>query len=395
MKNDNADKSDNTDDTGSLASDLVGIEHYRFTVPEKKKFHPWHKPRKQFVRKEQWGYYIGQLLDELPAHDKTLTYFGLPGDDLLDLRYFGATVCEPREVTLRFLGFNNSDAAQDEDQTELNISLDEVSRSTSIDRLSEIITHDIREIVKTDSIAWHKTFEIGPYDVINLDLCDGFGAQAPGRFDATYYNMVIRLLSVQARRMSPWLLLLTTRVGKDHIHAETLGRLLELYNQNLRICAPFRAASSAKFDISDSVSLENAAETEKGVQSIFLVGLCKWLLRLVGTQNPPSTAEVKSVLGYQVHGGAKTEDMISIAIRFDPTFEVVEDSAKLASLRPTPIDECDLATKALKKVSGLLNVDEYLASEGDIRQEMVEAMCVLLEAARYDVDEYRNMHAHE
>ncbi|WP_035685406.1 hypothetical protein [Bradyrhizobium sp. Cp5.3] len=376
-------------DTGSFADNISSVGEYRFSFPKTKGFQPWHKPRKQFVRKEQWCYFIGQLLDDLPTQGRTLTYFGLPGDDLLDLRCFGSSVCEPREIKLRFLGFNNSAAAAAEDQTELNISLDEVSKSASFDPQSEILADDMRELVNTDSIAWHKTSEIGPYDVINLDLCDGFGAQSPGSFDETYYNMVVRLLSVQARRKSPWLLLLTTRVGKAHVHTETLNRLAGLYRLNLAECAPFQAASSEKFSISDSSSLDNAKKSEAGIQSVFLVGLCKWLLRLAAAHSPPSIMEVKSALGYRVHGGASVEDMVSIAIRFNPTFEVAKDPVNLATIEPTPIDECDLATKALKRVSSMLDVDEYLASESDIRQEMIDEMCTLLEAARYDTDEYR------
>jgi hypothetical protein len=81
--------------------------------------------------------------------------------------------------------------------------------------------------------------------------------------------------------------------------------------------------------------------------------------------------------------------MVSIAIRFDPTHGPLNDPSKLASIQPAELDECDLATKALKKVSKLLDVDEYLSSQKIVMDEMIEAMCGLLEAARYDIDEYR------
>jgi hypothetical protein len=90
---------------------------------------------------------------------------------------------------------------------------------------------------------------------------------------------------------------------------------------------------------------------------------------------------------------AEVEDMISIAIRFDPTHGPIKDPSNLASMMPTQLDECELATKALKRVGGLIDVDEFLASEKTIRDEMVDAMCELLEAARYDVDEYRRLFA--
>lgn len=384
---------DNSEDSESLTSDLVSIENYKFSIPEKKEFLPWHKPRKQFVRKEQWCYYINELASEISKEGGTLTYFGLPGDDLLDIRCFGSNVCEPRSLKLKFLGFNNSADAQSEDQTELNISLDEVSKSTSHDPQSQIAPYDIRELVKDNSIAWRQTFEIGPYDVINLDLCDGFGSQAPGRFNQTYYNMVSKLLAVQARRRDPWLLLLTTRVGKAHVHLETLNRLSEIYRANLDSCASFKEISAKSHQISDATSLYQAKQQEKGVQTLFLTGLCKWLLKLSASQNPPSLVDVKNVLGYRVKTDAEIEDMVSIAIRFNPTHGPIKDPNNLAAISPVAIDECELATNALKKVGNMIDVDDYLNSQTEIKQEMVDAMCQLLESARYDVDEYRRLYA--
>jgi hypothetical protein len=81
--------------------------------------------------------------------------------------------------------------------------------------------------------------------------------------------------------------------------------------------------------------------------------------------------------------------MVSIAMRFDPTHDALEDQTQLASFQPAKPDECDLATRALKRITSLLDVDDYLSSEATVRDEMIEAMCGLLEAARYDIDEYR------
>jgi hypothetical protein len=377
-----------TEDSGDLASDIVGVDQYVVSVPPKKQFLPWHRPRKQFVRNDQWCYQIKQLVDE--GHStKTLTYFGLPGIDLLDLRFFGTTICEPRDLKLRFLGFNKAADPENDEQAELNISFDELSKSPSFDPQSQIVPDDLRQLVNEGSIAWQKTLELGPYDVVNLDLCDGFGKDQPETIPETYYNAMSKLLAVQVRRKSPWLLLLTTRVGKKHIHGDTLLRLSNRYAANLANCKPFEEASAKQFGINDIASLHNAQKTDAGIQSVFLVGIFKWLLGFAIGQTPPSKVEVKSVYGYRVHKKAEVEDMVSMAIRFDPTHGPIADPLGLASVQPVKIDECDLATKALSKVSKLLDVDDYLASENAVREEMTNAMCDLLEAARYDVSAYR------
>jgi hypothetical protein len=329
------------------------------------------------------------MLDETAPSDGILTYFGLPGVDLLDLRFFGSTVCDPRSLKLRFLGFNDAANPRSGDQTELNISLDELRRSAFFDPMSEIVPDDFRELVNDNSIAWQKTLELGPYDVINLDLCDGFGAQASGEINETYYNAVSKLFAIQARKKGPWLLLLTTRVGKAHVHIETLNRLSRLYAENLEECEEFQKASAASFKISDATALQKEKQKSVGLQRVFLVGLCKWLLAFVVSQNPPSKMAVKTVLGYRILKNSEVEDMTSVAIRFDPVYEPLKDPSHLASVQPKIFDECNLATSALMKIKNLFDVDAYLLSETAIRDEMIEAMCGLLEAARYDVNEYR------
>ena len=52
------------------------------------KFSPWHHPVKQIVRDYQWADQAKRLLGDYRTDEtrKTLTYFTLPGSDLLDVR---------------------------------------------------------------------------------------------------------------------------------------------------------------------------------------------------------------------------------------------------------------------------------------------------------------------
>jgi hypothetical protein len=377
------------DDGGDLADGIVGVTTYEYSERPKKKFQPWHRPRKHFVRHEQWMYFTKELVNERGAGVERLSYFGLPGADLLDIRYFGSEVCEPNNIKLRFLGFDKSADPEDESQSDYNISYDEVSKAPSFDPQSEVIPDDFRDLVDESSVAWQKTFDFGPYDVVNLDLCDGVTKEQSGAEDETYYNAIAKLLAVQARNKSPWLLFLTTRVGVKHVHKDALARLSDLYSSNLKNCQPFRDASRAKFKIENDKTLAAAKANEQGLQSVVLVGICKWLLKLACGQNPPAKIEIKGVMGYRVRPEARVEDMVSIAIRFEPTHNLVEDPGRLAKSKAAGVDECDLATKALTKISKLFDVDGYLSSESPVMEEMLEATCKLLEAARYDPAEYR------
>lgn len=258
------------------ADDIVEVVKYEAPMPsDAKDFLPWHRPRKQYVRHYQWCHEINRMIGDTPPAGGLLKYLGLPGVDLLDLRHFHTEVCQTKNVKLRFLGFNSSARPASMAQTELNVSLDEVRKLSLVDQMSEVIGDNFAQVANQDSIAFQKARQLGPYDVMNLDLCDGFGAQAPGTRDNSYYEAVNSLLTIQARNVNPWLLLLTTRADRPNVNAEVLQTLLGKYVSNLAQCAPFRKASRDCFDIETADALNAAAETTAGFLPVFLTGLCK------------------------------------------------------------------------------------------------------------------------
>lgn len=372
-----------------LADGIVQIAAYEAALPTIKDFLPWHLPRKQYVRHRQWCEQISRMLDDAPLADGTLKYFGLPGVDLLDLRHFHEAICEARNINLRFLGFNSSAKPSSDAHTELSISLDEVRRLPRVDPMSHFIGDNFALISNENSIACRKARELGPYDVINLDLCDGFGAQAPGALNNNYYDAVNSLLALQARSKSPWLLLLTTRADKSNVDAAVLQALLNKYVDNLANCQSFLDASREKFAIETEAALTAAVATPDGLLSVFLTGLCKWFLGLALANQPPTSVELRSVIGYRVVKDVEHEDLISLALRFTPTFIPADDPLGLANQPTAAPDECALSTRALKRVAKRVDADKKLADDADLNQSMIDATANLLGLARYDVDAYK------
>lgn len=378
------------EDQESHAEGLFGTGSYAAAMPAKKAFKPWHKPRKQYVRDIQWRAQIEALLEESPPAGNTLRYLGLPGDDLLDLRYFHSEICEPRNIHLRFLGFNTSANPENEGQTDLNVSFDEVRKLSAVDPNSDIIWDDFKLIGNDNSTAWQKAKNLGPYDVINLDLCDGFGKHEPGRLDETYYAAINKLLSLQAHRMDSWLFFLTTRSEKRHVHPDLLKILIEKYLSNLRTYEAFKAASGDAFGITDKSTLSAAADTPEGHLAVLLVGLCKWFLGLATAYQPPWTVDVRSVIGYRVYAGAEHDDLISIALRFTPTFSPVIDPMGIANHAAAPPDEGNLAAEAVKEIEKRTCADDILTVDTTLQKRMTDVMADLLVQARYDADAYRS-----
>jgi hypothetical protein len=173
------------------------------------------------------------------------------------------------------------------------------------------------------------------------------------------------------------------------VDAQVLELLLGKYTENLATCVSFRSASREKFAIETKEALLKAAATPSGLLPVFLTGLCKWFLGLALAHQPPISVELCSVVGYRVAKNTVHEDLISLALRFTPTFAPAGDPLGLANKPVKTPDECSLSTRALKGVAKRVDADKKLADDANLNQKMIEATARLLEIARYDVDAYR------
>lgn len=389
MRNEQEKVEEGPEDQEGLADGMFSADAYEAPPPPapKNSFLPWHRPRKQYVRDQQWKSQIEQLLGDLQLDDRPLRYLGLPGVDLLDLRFFHNTICEPKQVRLQFLGFIRDANPKSSTHVELNISLDEVKKLSFIaDDRSNVIPDDFKLIAKQTSKAWKETHKLGPYDIVNLDLCDGFAMEEPGKLDVDHYSAMANLLGLQARNKDPWLLFLTSRVGKDHIHDSTLKSLLDKYQQNLSDYPGFKEDSREHFGVGDIQGLMSAIKTEKGLTDIFLTSLCKWLLSNVLQQSPPAKVELKSAIGYRVANSGGNEDLVSLALKFTPVCHPARDMLGLAAHHGiTMPSEGELAQRVLRRVAKRKNADTELAGNSALHQEMADGMAQLLELARYDI----------
>ncbi len=383
--------SDEKPEQEGFADSIFQTNTYEAPMPSqiKRNFLPWHRPRKQFVRSFQWCYEVQELIKAKPPAEGVLKYFGLPGDDLIDLRHFHSVICQANQIKLRFLGFNTGANPKSPRQTDLNISLDEIKRLVAIDPQSEVLGDDFARVANQNSIAFARTCALGPFDIINLDLCDGFGSQEPGTLADSYYDAVASLLSLQARHSSPWLLFLTTRADRVNVNDKVLQALIDKYCTNLEQCGEFKDASREHFAIETREAITQAIGTPEGLLHVFLTGLCKWFVALALEHKPPTSVEVRSVFSYRVGKQAVHEDLVSLAFKFLPTFTPVIDPVGLAATPLAQTNEGVLATKALRRVARRIDADLKLRRDAGLLQQMTDEMASLLELARYDVDKYR------
>ncbi len=379
----------NEPDEEQMVDGIFPITAYEIPSRKAKEFLPWHRPRKHFVRQNQWQEQIEKLAKSGELEHGTIRYLGLPGTDLLDIRHFQRTLCEPYNLKLCFLGFNTAANPRDSGQTDLNISLDEVCKLRGIDSSSDVIPDDFCRLADGSSVAWSRAKKLGPFDVINIDLCDGFAIHQPGTLDNNHYNAVSKLMALQAGKKQPWLLFLTTRTGISDINHEVLTKLIERYRRNLAECVSFKERSEMDFRIATDYDLSQAVQTSKGHLSVFLVALCKWMIGIGVGQQPPFKVSVTSTLGYRVSPKATHNDLVSIAFRFDPTFAAAPDPMEIARVEDARPSECQLATAMVRRVKNLKCVDAILRDDHATNDCMVEATAELLALARYDIAEFR------
>ena len=374
---------DQSDDQDDLTAGIFSDVEYVAPQTEPKEFKPWHKPRKQFVRREQWSALLLRLYEQRKPGDP-LRYLGLPGTDLIDLRYLHEQLCRASNRPLSFLGFNTEAQPGSSAHDQLNISLDEVHRLPYVDTQSDVIHDDFRRIGDPDSIAWSRTLQLGPFDVVNIDLCDGLASDSPQNDDSVY-KALAQLMAFQARNHNPWLLLVSTRIGHGMFDADAEEQLMSLFHRNVNACEGF-AEACEKILESNVKSIDPATCSEADLLKLMTVAIGKWLSVLVQVY-APSRVELASTHGYRVNPVAAQEDLVSFALRVEPVILASPDA--LSPTAPALEDECTAAKAILRRSACRLDVDTILEQRPDVYEELIGETEQLLADARYEVTGYR------
>jgi hypothetical protein len=368
-----------------LARDLFGADGYNAARPRKQEFLPWHRPRKQFVRREQWVKQARKILVGRPESEP-VRYLGLPGEDLIDLRYIHQELCaDGRPLT--FLGFNRAAQGQPGEQIELNISRDEVRRLPNVDSRSRVIGDDFRSIARPQSVAWQMVQELGPFEIVNIDLCDGLFSDQPLSGQATIYDAIAKLFGAQRAMTHPWLFLVTSRVGRHHVELEAADRLLKAWFDNLERCEGFKDESTRHLLAEASDDFHLASAEAAAVFQVVVGSICKWVLGLA--VNAGCEASFPSSISYRVESAESHDDLVSLAIRIEPIVDSVIDRAKLSAPPSKQPDECKCAKRIPARIAKTRCADLLLAESRELHNALIAESEGLLELCRYDINEYR------
>lgn len=370
--------------------ELLGDGPAPFPATAVQEFHPWHRPRKQYVRAMQWAREIGFLARDLSLDNRELRYLTLPGSDLLDIRHIAGTICAQRNVTLRYLGFNTAADPGSAAQPELNSAHFSIKRlEDAIHPESEVFQGDLRMVGVSRSVTWNRVRSAGPFHVVNLDLCGGFAGSEKTHGIPNYFTALKAILQQQATSDEEFLLFITTRMDDDNVDPATSQVLSTVAQRIYDACAEYAAEFATAWEIpaDGPVTIrEHAASSEA-----FLLGLTQWIVAQgvqVGLR-----ATVKSFMTYRTGSDAGEDDIASLAIRFRPDPYIQNDEFGLVAAADVISEtekECQQSSAIPSRVRARHLVDDILRSDFDAFQRCLEDSTRLLEAAGYDPVAYRD-----
>lgn len=375
-----------------LLDGILPTQPEKPVAPPRKHFKPWHRPRKQYVRRFQWLHEIQRLIEEMhfPEDSRIFRYLSLPGNDLLDVRSI-QEVCVANELFLKYTGLN-AVAPGSADHIELNLAVNDVNSLRGIHSQSIVLLEKLEAVAEPSSIAYGHVAQTGPYHCINIDLCGHLALKPQMSSTPTYIDAIAQLIQFQIQfGAQAWLLFLTARVDPDSVNTGNLHALIEAIQVNMLHHPPFRDGLAAlicsKGDELNQKLKATRMLTPGQFKDIFCIGFGKWLLAYLQAAQPRMDCTKLPSYYYSVHSGRP--DMVALAYKCEPRIVLPRDQYKLVAdpLQEPRMSESQIAMTFLDATGSMPSVDEILAYNPEIMSRMIQETEGLLRAAGYPVDD--------
>lgn len=388
----------NTTDDDDFSESVLPPDAAPMASPEPLQFQPWHKPRKQFVRVEQWLRHVEGIVGKLGLQSfndgEPLRYMTLPGPDLLDIRMV-ADFCSSKSIKLRYTGFCHSTDTE-ERRLRQNVNEFSITHKDAVVNSSKVVRSRLQDVGIKNSEAAVEMVKGGPFDVVNIDACEplaGDDENVSGRLVDAIRSITEYQL---AYRRKPWILLLTTPIQENSISKNSMNALNEQVILNTKNDSSFFDEISTHFQDGENIAayLERISEnTGDGLISIFSLGIAKWLIHLA----EQAKFKVIKLQGYSYSMFRKPPydaNMVSLCFLFEPTDITIQDGTGLTSnLKPQAnVGDQPISThlRALKRAFDIENLDIKLQADVTKHQEMVLQSKELLKKVGYPVDDKAN-----
>jgi len=247
-------------------------------------------------------------------------------------------------------------------------------------------------VAKPSSQACRYVNQLGPFHVVNLDLCDSLFPNNETDIQACYDGLHA-IAAYQMKEMAtPWLLFITTEVAPKDVNSDQFNKLCKPTKANLQY-ELFQDALSKIVPIESLNSNHQVDLTrldDKQLVDLFGVAIGKALLSFCSSAGATWKLEMRGSHSYSINP-EKGVSMMSFAFQFTPISLPPQDATGISTLKlniPAPFDEAELAIKLVASVQKITDVDSLLESNPDLYDLLVASSADLLESAGYDRTAY-------
>jgi hypothetical protein len=370
-------------------------KHSSLSSTLRKDFKPWHRVRKQFIRERQWNHEIRFLAQRYLRRelDRPVRCLVLPGEDLLDVRCVWRGLQE-EGCELRFLGFNNSAMAQDR-RRHLDVAESAVTQLSKISKDSHVISDAFQNIARKTTHAFQALRNYGPFDVVNLDLCDSLIPRGkPGEMEANYSALHQLLCYQLERQRTPWLLFATTQVDRETANQPEINKLAQPLRENCNQHGSFADALEKIIPRSAFQAIGHALDISAldadHLTNVFGIVLGKFLMRSLAQSSPRCSVKLLSSYRYSIKPDTNV-GMLSVGFLISPHFTPPVDVTGISTLQPNVRqfpDELECAIEMVSVAARIRDVDEILATDPELKANLTNSSADLLAEASYDREEY-------
>ena len=373
-----------------LRESVLPVEVDKHAVPlPLDELKPWHRPRKQYIREQQWRYYVERLIRTLNRRPSLsleagkLKYFSLPGIDHFDVEIVGK-VAQDAGLKLEALGFL-SEAEKKPVRARSQFRADSLIKRGLMEDTSVTIPYRIQDIMQKNSQAYCEVKNRVPFHIINIDAC---GSIAPP--SAEHSNRIItaihRLVELQLNRMrDPWLLFVTTNVQLGNLSCEVRSKLEEMIKLNAENSDAFKQGAINCLGGGNTDALEdtiNHANNPLKFHSLFSLGFSKWLLH--NAKCAKWDVECLQFYGYSTAPVSDQISMPCLAYEFKPRPIILIDPVKIVELPETePVEEIDYSMQAIASTQNMKNIDALFIENPKMGLEYAKKQKCLLISAGY------------
>jgi hypothetical protein len=397
-------------ENSDIADGIIQEKLPEHIAPPRTEFLPWHKVRKQYIRRHQWNELTRRNVKDAWRQDlqkpsstamqglstmtvtKPLCCLVIPGNHLLDVRSMWTEI-GPLDCFIRYLGFNEGQGSKDVG-TDLHVANNAVTSLEGVVSDSQVLK-DRFEAIIGETIAYRNLRAYGPYHVVNLDLCGSMFPNTATSADL-YYSALHRLLEYQFKTQKlPWLLFVTTMVEPALVDNESMQKLCKPVVENFAAHADFLRklrdlCPGAFVDEGQCGNLKIDGLSNEGLIRLFGVAIGKWLLKLGHVASPKWTIAMRRSYRYSINV-EKGAVMLSLAFELTPNFAPPVDVTGISKLQISPKQfpsELASAVKLAESVANIADVDGKLSEDAEMKEALVMEAADLLESAGFDREAY-------